>query len=582
MKRLCLAIWISIAYLICYEGAASALNSCPFVAQPPDTLFPPRFTVDVWLLNAPFIDGLGFYRNTVMNATGLSLANVDAATRRAIDIWNEEGGSSIRIRYRGLTTTPTIAITDALVLWGETTVCDGGTANTNAPGGGSASNHRFTTGSIQFRQKNTTVSPPTCANIPWNTNVNSSAGYDYVAFLIHELGHGVYNLNHPNSPGCDFVSQDASVMSSVVENSRGRTLKQWELQLAQREYGPRSQTSQFRRNQLVGSAWSAFYTVPGQAGSFPLYRSGSLPSNMNSRYMGFTANPATVPQPGGSGFLEATRYSAGSLVTGMTGFGGIGSGVGLSRPVAVAGHVVGSNEPILLAYQRYTSPQPILYDAANAVGEICYRRSSNGVSGLGAEVCPTFCNGFGCFPVTTVYFGLTAAYDPYSNSYIIGYIANDSMQMAFLVVPSETNTTTPTARTVVSGASYHAPSVACDGSATGCKVVYESGSNQGTVSWLNVGVSPATGVVTVASSYTTGLLAFDTPGVTYWASDGSFRVAYASDNDAIYTYKIVANSITGTGDAFNDATQFVSSPVPQARVFGSGATKLYTWFLKYW
>lgn len=545
--------------------SSAALQPCKLYTN--DSLFPDRSTVDLWILNSS-VSGL----ITPMTATGLSSGDVKLALQRAAEIWNEESGSSLQLRVRGFTNST--SITDAIVVTGQQTTCNSALAVAYVNASGSSASHRFVDGSIELRR----FQSGNCgAPVNWCTTVNGTC-IDVVPVLLHEIGHAAYNLNHPNSgaPDCSNVSGgSASVMWSSYSSTRNRTLKQWDLELAQARYTPRSNSSVFFKTQLSGtSTWIGAGPAANQFGRRPLIRPGSMPSNVDKRYFGWVRG-GTSANDGGTGFIDTAHYSTGNWHN-IVQYGGWASQKGLTRPVAAAGYVSGSATPMILVYQKYITPQPVLYSSTTDQGVICYRRSSNGIANLGAENCSS---------VTTTYFGLTAAFDSVTQHYLIGYIANDSMQMGVLAVPSLTNTISSGSNTVLSASSYHAPSIACDGTgfaslSTGCKLFYEEATNNGYLSWLNLNVSAFGGGVTVASSYSTTLITMDTPSAAYWASDGSFRIAYTIDNNAAYTYKVIGNVITGTGDAFNDVNAFISSPIVNPRI--GSMSKLYTWFVKPW
>ena len=141
------------------------------------------------------------------------------------------------------------------------------------------------------------------------------------------------------------------------------------------------------------------------------------------------------------GAATTRRCSCGSgapsLVT-CARFVSTGDALGSDRRPSVA-HGYRTNglrafEALMLVYEKYVTPQPAQYTPATDQGVICYRRSGNGILNLGVESCSS---------AITTYYGLTATYDPYTDTYVAGYVANDSLHIGILVVPSHLNSTTP-------------------------------------------------------------------------------------------------------------------------------------------
>jgi hypothetical protein len=505
---------------------------------------------------------------TPSNATGLSQQDVEFGISRAIEIWNEEAGSSLRLRFQGQTATSALANT--IVITGRIT--NGGALVCNSAIGLASVARtpplgRFHDARIEVRRFSTGING---CSIPigWCTTGVTSTCTDYIGVLVHELGHAAFNLQHPDSTDadCSYMNPYQTVMFSTHLYYRDRTLKQYDMEMAQARYGPRSSSSSFMNATDSGIAWTSS-VVPGQASTWPLYRPGSLPNLTAAAFLGWLRGRTTA-QPGGTGFLDDASYVSPTLSNWYE-FGGWSSGLGLARPVAMAGGVSRGVTNLTMVYER--SVTGILYNSTDD-GNICYRQSTNGGVNWMAEVCTG---------VSTGYFGLTATYDRFSDSILVGYVANDNMQIGVVAIPAPGNVTTPIAATIFTASSWHAPSIACAGVAGGCKVAFESATNIGQLSWLNISVSHATGLAVVDSSYMSGWVTFDTPSIAYNPGDGTFLLAYTANSEAIYTYKMTGNSLVGSGDAFNNTNAYVSSPAVNVVARLSAYTPS-AWFLKYW
>jgi hypothetical protein len=163
------------------------------------------------------------------------------AAQRAAQIWNEQSGSSLRLRVRNGGAT-TDEIPDAIVITAHPTACDTGVAGAYVKIGGTSA-HRFVNGQVEMHRVSTLTNCLT--PIQWGLDPNSPWNTDIVGMLVHEFGHAAFNLDHPNTPNCTYVGDSQSVM--MLEDGTGpqrlRMLKQWDLELAQSRYGPRAPTT---------------------------------------------------------------------------------------------------------------------------------------------------------------------------------------------------------------------------------------------------------------------------------------------------------------------------------------------------
>jgi hypothetical protein len=100
-----------------------------------------------------------------------------------------------------------------------------------------------------------------------------------------------------------------------------------------------------------------------------------------------------------------------------------------------------------------------------------------------------------------------------------------------------------------------------------------------------VSIDPATGNAFVGLVVEdSGIRIYDTPAVVYIPGEAAFRMAYAVDSAAIYSYRRPATGgpWSGTGDIFNDTTANVSSPVLTVVPDQERRSFVHAWFVRYW
>jgi hypothetical protein len=167
---------------ICLIVPPAQGSVCTFAST--GTYFSARSELDVYYYYNPNdpIDQYTGYRtqsgtglNSPMDSMGLSETTVQHVISRAIEIWNEEGGTSLRLVFKGATTAQAIGCatvngvnTCGLILYGRTNlsnhtrVCDSSVAQSyvNTSGG------NYSTGTVEFRQYTTTYGCST--SFPWS------------------------------------------------------------------------------------------------------------------------------------------------------------------------------------------------------------------------------------------------------------------------------------------------------------------------------------------------------------------------------------------------------------------------------
>jgi hypothetical protein len=525
---------------------ATVGNVCHLGGDPNIPWFAPKTTVDVWWTTNPSLNPLF--------ALPLGQTQFHNALSKAIAIWNEEGGTSLKLRNRG--PTPATSVDNAVVITGHPTSCTNAIAVAFPA---LTAGKKYLRGTIELRR----VAGGTCAPVNWVTSL--TGGTDLVAVLVHEFGHQVYNIAHPQDCPGDFGQK--SVMRTA-----SRVLKNWDLEVAQARYGHRAQYARFHKSKMIGPAsWSPGIPATGMEFLRPLYRPGSMTQRAPSPSFGWVYAFDNGVQNGGSGRLDVTRYLHGAqdwfLLSAPDG--------ALGRPIAMA-YKPASSTPaeLLIAYQKPTGGTVYTSD----LGQICYRRSlNNGLTWPPPEVCPT-----GATPNT---YGMTAAWDSFSNSFLIAYTQNFNMNV--LAIPA-TGSSMPTKVTSIGIPSPHGPGIACGASPTGsnCLLIYETSDLNAVLGWTKLNINPTTGVASKGPTFSQGFFVYDTPSVIYIPAGDTFRLAITQGNSAIYSFSMPATSgttWTGTGDVYNNQGAHISTGVLAARLAFNGTdVSPYGWFIKYW
>lgn len=514
--------------------------------------------------------------HSLAEAIGMTQFETDRLVERSLAIWNEQAGASLKLRYMGAL--DVTHVDGAVVILGDLSpngVEDNGTA-------AEARRAKYPILDVwKYSQiimyKNVHCDGSDCEVVPW-ADAAGDPNHDIVSVLVHEMGHAAYNLGHPNSD--DFKDCDTPAVS--VMGFAARDLGNWDRELAQERMGVRSESSEFYQN-YQSSSWLTAHPAAADSGATPLYRMGSLPVGVRFPVLGFVDNGplGDTLRDGGKGYMQSVGvYDAGPDKLDPWYW----LAVGFPRPVATAATPTESDEPprdMIFAYQRNEESNP--YDLAGNLGQICWHKSSDGGKTWGTP---------DCVAEDTLVHGLTAAYDPWSNSFLIGYVRSDAEfynRIHITRVPADGNSQ-PVFSDALKISALHPPAIACNGEEYGCLLAYEANDINGTLTgtFVNVFDHPLFPVHSIRERdhFSWGLVMYDTPGLAYLRDDGTFRLSITLNNNAIYSYSMdssnPAGGWTGTGDIWNDATSYVSSAVLSYHQFYDTPDRaLSAWFLKF-
>jgi hypothetical protein len=262
---------------------------------------PPGTVVDVWYVNTT-IGGVDY---SALDATGMSDWDLSMGIKRALAVWNEQSGASIKLRYRGATSST--SINGAILIFGEQIVEPNGPANCDTANG----SHSVAE-TVYVENGNTWVSSRIIFHRYsgyWNTvchdNLNKfvnvpppNSTIEVVGVLVHELGHAAFNIGHPNGTSdggqdpvdCAAVSAD----SVMLVDADPRNLGNWDLEVSQDRYGSRNGTL-YKSHMLTANTWKT--PNVGQIGTRPsaLFRMGSLTDAVNLRALAWTQGSSRLP-----------------------------------------------------------------------------------------------------------------------------------------------------------------------------------------------------------------------------------------------------------------------------------------------
>ncbi|MBL0220891.1 MAG: hypothetical protein IPQ07_44350 [Myxococcales bacterium] len=555
----------AVAFILCVltvqPASALLLNTCKLFNN--GTWFPAKARVDVWITNVNSADPL--------LATNLSQADFGTAVTRALYIWNESGGTNIKLRYRGVTSL--LAIDGAVVISGDRT-----SPLTNPPTCAAGPAFTYPEFFAQFPSSwrrgflvvNKFYHPPSnpssCTQAVWQVVESSPfcpGCIDLVGALVHEFGHVIYNMDHPTLPAgtdCEDIGQQS------VMKGGARRLSNWDMEIAQRRYGVRSSSGQILKTRMAtGTSWRTPSRATNTTSATPLFRMGSLSQVSSIRVLSWVQG-GTSPSNGGAG----STYGTAQYIGGFQGQQGWASGDLLGRPPAIASKPDSSVVPeTMVVYERSIGGSYY----TNENGTICYRRSTNHGFTFSTETCLT--------AEYTRQYGLTVTYDGWSDSFLIGYLRNDNRVM-IITVPATGSSTLPFT-TLLAASSYYAPSIACVGLPGGCIIAYSGIDANSVLTWTWGGVG-ASGQFAVSTTYTQGIVLMDTPSIVWVGTDSTFRLAQTSANNAIYSYKLPpgTNTWVGTGDIYNSPLSQISTGVLGTRNFSPDPFRPEAWFLKFW
>lgn len=570
--------WIALTACVLYASSANATlgTVCKQSGYPTSAWFSSDAVVDIWI--STYVEPTAPYRSYSLEAaTGLTQSQLATGVSRAIYNWNEQNGSLIWMRYRGFTNSRQIQ--GAYVITGVTDVCTSKSAMTY-----SYVNNGFQYGTIEFRKY---VTGSGCGTpIPWRTGFLLS-GSDFVGTLMHELGHGVFNMAHPGDPNeinCAFQSQGGPIpnnTSSVMTDS-ARWLRYYDKEVAQTRYLIRGNTARIMKGrQYSPTAWSAGQ-ISSPVALRPLYRMASATVATDMRQLAWLYAPVTGVSDGGRGQLSVGQYQTGFNTNVWTLYS---PGTAQAHPVALAVRpgIFGYPSELLMAYLS-NSPSQSPYVDDRAV--VCFRRSTDGGVVWFGETCTG---------VPTRAYGLSATYDFHSQSFLIGVTWNGSSatsdpnewKIYVLTVPRNGASSPPIAGAYLNGiTSPHPPSLACGNvDFSGDCIAVFAASATGYLSWVHFTVS-TTGAISVTSLVSTQAGAatpFDMPSAIFYSTDLTYRVAITQAGARAYSYKMPYNgtSWTGTGDIYNTNVDHISTVTLGTRPPNGYLGGVYAWFLKY-
>ena len=361
-------------------------------------------TVDLWYTTDSSLSPL--------TATTLPVAQFQAAIIKAVNVWNEQSGSYLRIRYRGPTSSDSISCDQSfgqqcgIVIQGNLTYCtpvDVTEAYVTLD-----TLHKFQTGIIVIYEKDSN-----CNQAPWSTTTSGGL-YDVVARMIHEMGHEFFAMGHPNEASGDCTQYDpyGNVLESVMwTNHDSRNLKAWDQEVAQERYGSRATHSKMMKTHVSGAtAWQTPVQVTGSTGQHSLFRPHSMTSEINTRVVSWI-DGGTAYQEGGAGSVFGARYADGLSHVATLASRVVGTTPGaIGRPVAVASQSYVNTTPVVLVVYQKTQTGYETYD--RDVDNICWKTSSD----LGVTYSAESCSSIG----TTIH-GVSAAYDFSANKFVIAY-----------------------------------------------------------------------------------------------------------------------------------------------------------------
>ena len=569
MRRRRPAFWVSLAVIALFAmGTAESgplWDYCHFNSVPggvATNFFQPGATVDIY--HSTHTTGASGSTTDLRPWIAAGITEQDFATAliKAVGVWNEQSGAKIRLRYEGA-----LDATDTSCDQSHGDICKilviGNSANNltctqdNADSNPRIVSGVYTGGTLSVNQYNNHIAP--CSLINWYT---TTAGYytDLPRALIHELGHMVFDLGHPNGPKgsrCSGSDADGYPILSVMNTgvlSDARNLKAWDKELAQGRYGTRSVGATMLTTVMNGTAsWQT--AVSAGSGLNPLYRPGSVSQEtLNQMPIAWQSRSSPSPNSYGFGFLTnsafaSSTYSLGSLTTRIP-----------SSPY----FSVASTVAVAAQDRTYTNPVTMMaYKAANGgtgtnsshgydtdMDNICYALSSDYGSTFGSQSCTTQASGV---------FGISAAFSdggsafvvPFSETYVSGSQVFYSLD--FLVVGA--NGALPHVTRDTGIATPTAPTIACKKNSTECLVVFAGDDSLGGLCWMFVTIDPATHVVNYPGSfYETGYIVDNSPSLTYDSFSALYRMAKPEKASAIYSYSIPSGgtSWTATGDIYNN------------------------------
>ena len=525
----------------------------------------PTTTVDVWVT----IDDFSGVQNL-----GLSIPNIEMATRQAISIWNEQSGAALRMRYRGTTTQGWIEGAVTVAYRPQPDPFGQGVAGRSWLVQEPQDPYQVQYGSVIFY---TGYTWDIGGGSDYETFTPSFQKHRFLPIMVHELGHIAFQIVHPGGTGfidngtatgqavsCSNLSQ-ATVMTPLAYGLPPwpyRNLRAWDKSQAQLRMERRSEFSSITRRTWSVGNWAA----PVSTQQYVLYRPGSSTEQLATSALGWVQQdrPGALPRVIRTSSVDA----AGTFSAGQT------YSVDSTSPIARAATATDS----IVAYLAYE-------DAASGKRRICFRTGKNPTErcannpALGADW-------------MTLREGVTAAYDPRSKMFLIGAIVDWTVdpdggllpRLFVYAVPTD-GSTTPEKGTLLptDKLSFNAPSIACRNARLGCRMFYQDRSLRGQLRWLEAEIDLATGFVTLGAQRTTTLDQFDTPNVVWSQVEDRYRVAFVQDNSTAFAQALTASGTALTALPQLSSGTFISAPVQSTTTCTAPCLpRTHAWFATWW
>ena len=496
--------------------------------------------VDVWINH----DVAGTTSNGVNElVTSPSMTSADWAqvVRRAISVWNDDGGSRVALRWKGFTTQATI--TGAIVV--RSFEDDPMTESWVASAGTSAPSGTITLGWINLFER-TDGSTNT-----WHSNVDANPGpannYSLVRTLAHEFGHALHTLEDVGEEQCPFFT--TTIMYGVNGYTR---LYLWDKEKAQKKHSRRHSLSNLYYRKWTGTSWAAASSL-----QYPiLYRFLSLTYGW--------ANKVAVPTQNIAVTVLGTRirtFSDGTPANSVT----------LSphadhNAVAMAANGAGQIMMVYLTGETYNLPD----------AKVCYKLSDNNGVTWGAETCPyNDVTGF----LYAFHNDVTAAYDPRAKVYIIGLTSFDQ-NLRFEIIPDVAQSSaTPAGRKTFSVRSFHAPAVACRNASYGCRILYAGNNNTQARYWMEAQINLTTGNIEVGNSWFQNVNIYDTPSLIYHAGDNKYWMIIHQDNRYTFPYTLPSSGSSWTSVS---SPHYITNSYVLGPALSADSTGVRSWVIRYW
>ncbi len=511
--------------------------------------------VDVWLASGATYG--------VAARLGFNPTLTERALQQAISIWNEQSGARFLLRYRGTQASNGGCVQDAINIVAGDLLCDGlnGTIAQAHPYDNNGDDI-VECGVVWLRKFFNDNSDQCTTPIPWQF-ATENVYPDVTSVLVHEIGH-TFGFHHSDIEECAPLGRTDEL--SVMRGggiSFGRVLREWDKHRLMNAYGNRAATAVATRRDWNGSAW-----VTGTPLAIPmLHRPGA------SQNYAWTSLSWFRRQPTNRQVVSAKFIQNDNALTSVFAFSPNQSSH-QQVPGAVA--IQPSTGRAIAVYQRRLSTR---YANMSDRNTICYRLSTDSGVSFGSEYCSAN---------FTWRYGVTVAYDPYSQRFIYAYASPDgsgnALQEDRIRLVTMNTDGTSIVGSLLSAKASSAPSLACRNAASGCRFAYHSTSDS--LLWTEFGVTAA-GAVAIGTTYQHPFYTDESPSIVWFEHDQTYRLALRQGIGGIFSYSMSATGSTwvGTGDIWNTTTAGYSAPVlstERSCFFGHCTGALRAWAVRWW